>query len=145
MGRADELLEADPKSMRPKITQESIRVIQSHVDKKVHGFKVGIMSPGDVGGYGDTDAVCLYQSKQLLFKRYQIVDVTAGGVAGLVAHEVAHALTPGDGHGNRWKQLDRELSDSAWAKDLSLDLKKVRKRYEPYYLTFTRDLRGWTE
>lgn len=142
--KADRLLEIrDPKSLRPKITQEMLKVIQHFIDKKISGWRVGIMSPGDIGGYGDTDGFCDYHNRKLLFKRYQLVDTQ--GTAGLVVHEVAHALTPGDAHGAKWIAKDKELGNSSWGHDLNLAILQARKPYEAYYRTFTNVFRGWTE
>ena len=56
-----------------------------------------------------TFGICKYRLKEIhLNKKFALVEKTQE-VIDTIIHEIAHALTKGDGHGERWRAKCREL------------------------------------
>lgn len=55
---------------------------------------------------------CDYRRKELRFSRYWTQRHTVEEFTDTVLHEIAHALTPGDDHGKRWKAVAIRIGGS---------------------------------
>ena len=49
--------------------------------------------------------VCNYQTRTISLSKRFIGSATEAEVVNTIRHEIAHALTPGDGHGARWRRM----------------------------------------
>ena len=49
--------------------------------------------------------ICSYRNKTISLSRYFIGNASLSQVLNTIRHEIAHALTPGAGHGKEWRQL----------------------------------------
>lgn len=52
---------------------------------------------------------CHYDKKQIEITRHWIPVLNDREIRDVILHEIAHALTPGDGHGKHWKYVAMEL------------------------------------
>lgn len=53
--------------------------------------------------------VCVYSKKEIQLSRILTKQVDEEQVLDTILHEIAHALTPGAGHGARWKAMARRV------------------------------------
>lgn len=66
----------------------------------------------EVSNHKKTYGMCLYGAKTILISKYLIAADNESEIMDTIYHEVAHALTPGDGHGPAWKRKCIELGGS---------------------------------
>ncbi|HEY8747772.1 MAG TPA: SprT-like domain-containing protein [Tepidisphaeraceae bacterium] len=52
---------------------------------------------------------CRYRAKAISLSRWLVLLNTPDQVRDTLLHEIAHALTPGDGHGAKWKRKCAEI------------------------------------
>lgn len=53
--------------------------------------------------------VCNYRKREIQLSRILTKQINEDEVLDTILHEIAHALTPGAGHGARWKAMARKL------------------------------------
>jgi predicted SprT family Zn-dependent metalloprotease len=68
-------------------------LISQHVPHYSFGFH----------GKANSLGTCNYRHKRIYYSKY-FLHLTEDEVRDTILHEIAHALTQGDGHGRRWKQ-----------------------------------------
>lgn len=78
-----------------------------------------------------TWGICKYAPKEIHINKKYALHAPQEDVIDTIIHEVAHALTRGDGHGERWKAKCRELGcKDEQFKSLSKKLTNKLSRYK---------------
>lgn len=72
----------------------------------------GLIQQGWTFGWNrqaSTFGLCIYSKKQIQFSSVRMLAETLEGARSTALHEIAHALTPGAGHGPEWVAKAEEL------------------------------------
>src|SRR5690554_4010478 len=72
---------------------------------------------------------CWPYSHKITLSRYFVELNDAAAVRDVILHEIAHALTPGDGHGRKFKEVARRLGCTAGACVAASELNVAPGRY----------------
>jgi hypothetical protein len=62
-----------------------------------------------------TYGMCIYGKKQIVLSKFLTPHCSEAEVEDTILHEIAHALTPGSGHGRLWKIMARKLGANPYS------------------------------
>jgi hypothetical protein len=81
--------------------------------------------------------LCRYSSKTIELSRVLSEHQTSDQIKDTIVHEIAHALTPGSGHGQKWKLMAMKLGiEPNRLGSLSEDGREAMKNHAPWVLVF---------
>ena len=84
---------------------------------------------------------CRYKQKTITLSRYLTFLNCEAQVRDTILHEIAHALTPGDGHGAKWKRKCREIGANPVRCYTEAEVVSPPRRVAPYQIGCARC--GW--
>lgn len=90
----------------------------------------------DMGSNKMTKAIgrCFYNQKILRFSPFFLPHLTDEEIHEVVMHEIAHALTPGDGHGKKWKMACIKLGIKPKVKATLTNRQKIKSKYVVFFM-----------